>query len=136
VVLRGLRDYIGKIAAAIGSHGESYCIETEPTLEVYLALDGRIPGLPARDVALLWDERNGWAGAIETGCGEELIIVSYLGVSLVPKPEVVANYVARLLDGKAPGQADPPGFRKPYSSDRSLRQTLRRYATPALANPH
>src|SRR5213080_162508 len=135
MVLRGLRNYIGKVAAAIGSHGESYCVETEPVLEVYLALDGRIPGFPARDVALLWDEHHGWAGAIETGCGEELIIVSYLGKSLLPAPEVVAKYVTGLLAGKAPGRADPPGFRKPYSSDRSLRHSLRRYAIPVLAKP-
>ncbi|MEU6644728.1 DUF6292 family protein [Saccharomonospora sp. NPDC046836] len=123
--LRGLHQYARSVAAALGLKGDSYCAQPDP-LETYLALDGFIPGFPQRDVALLWDEQHGWAGAIETACSEDLIVLSYLGEDVLPAPERVARYARALLDGAAPGHAVPPTF--PAAVRRLLPQRLAQYA--------
>lgn len=108
-VVRGLRNYVRNVVETLGLNGDSSYAQSEP-LSLYLAVDGRLPEFPYRDVALLWDEEHGWAGALETGCGEDLIVVSYLGDDPLPKPEVVASYTAALLRGESPGQPVPPEF--------------------------
>ncbi|WP_024877420.1 DUF6292 family protein [Saccharomonospora piscinae] len=105
----GLRTYVRSVVETLGMSGDSSYVQSEP-LSLYLAVDGHLPGYPHRDVALLWDERCGWAGALETGCGEDLIVVSYLGDDPLPAPEVVASYTAALLRGDSPGQRTPPDF--------------------------
>lgn len=108
-VVRGLRNYVRNVVETLGLTGDSSFVQSEP-LSLYLAVDGHLPGYPNRDVALLWDEERGWAGALETGCGEDLIVVSYLGGDPLPQPEVVATYTAALLRGGAPGRSEPPAF--------------------------
>ncbi|WP_197321144.1 DUF6292 family protein [Saccharomonospora sp. NB11] len=108
-VERGLQNYVRNVVETLGLTGDSSYVQSEP-LSLYLAVDGHLPGHPNRDVALLWDEERGWAGALETGCGEDLIVVSYVGGDPLPKPEVVASYTAALLRGDAPGRSEPPAF--------------------------
>lgn len=78
-----------------------------------MALDWRLERFAGRDVALLWDEVNGWAVAVEAPGGESAIVLSYLGGDrLVPEPaEVVALLAAVRADDYAIGQPDPPELR-------------------------
>lgn len=76
----------------------------------YLALEARLPGFPDRDLALIWEDTRGWAAAIETHCGEDLIVVAYLGIDPVPAPHQVAQFVDELLADKQPGMITPPEF--------------------------
>ncbi|WP_408640371.1 DUF6292 family protein [Saccharomonospora xinjiangensis] len=127
-VVRGLRNYVRNVVETLGYSGDSSFVQSEP-LSLYLAVDGHFPEFPHRDVALLWDEERGWAGALETGCGEDLIVVSYLGDDPLPKPEAVAAFAAALLRGDSPGKAEPPLF-PAAEVRRGLRWMAR---TPGLA---
>jgi hypothetical protein len=115
--MRGLRRYVGLVTEALGYTGQAFHVQTEPPATGYIPLDGRIPAFPGRDVALLWDERHGWCGAIETASGEDLIVVSYLGSDVLPAPRVVARFAAALVAGDGPGQAEPPAFRSVDADD-------------------
>ncbi|MFI9817759.1 DUF6292 family protein [Saccharothrix variisporea] len=97
---RELRRYVERVGDALDLAGECWCCDAGPPATAYLALEGRLPSHPDRDVALVWDERQGWSVAVETGCGEDLLVVVGLP-GLVPRPEVVARFVARLLRGQA-----------------------------------
>jgi Family of unknown function (DUF6292) len=131
---RGLRRYVALVTEALGYSEHAFHVQTEPPATGYIPLDGRIPSFPDRDVALLWDERHGWCGAIETASGEDLIVVSYLGTDVLPAPRVVARFAADLVDGSGPGQAEPPGFRGAEADD-DLADRLAGYAPePDLAS--
>lgn len=94
---------------ATGPGAQYTCDTTGTPVSAYIALDGHLPTFPDRDFALVWDERHGWGGAIETHSGEDLIIVSYLGGSdPTPDPDDVARFARQLLDGGMPGRLDPP----------------------------
>ncbi|MDT7800482.1 MAG: hypothetical protein QOI78_3915, partial [Actinomycetota bacterium] len=82
-------------------------------VSAYVALDEHLPGYPGRDVALLWDEVHGWAAAIETHSGEDLVVVRYLGgPTITPAPEQVARFVTALReDDHRIGRLDPPVLR-------------------------
>ncbi|MEJ2852965.1 MULTISPECIES: DUF6292 family protein [unclassified Saccharothrix] len=103
---RELRRYVERIGDALDLSGESWCCDAGPPATAYLALEGRLPSRPDRDVALVWDERQGWSVAVETGCGEDLLVVAGLP-GLVPRPEVVARFAARLLRGQPPPDPAP-----------------------------
>ncbi|PXY22696.1 DUF6292 family protein [Prauserella muralis] len=122
---RGLHGYVAAVIESLGLHGAAYCLEPEP-LGAYVALDERVPGFTRRDAALLWDVRQGWATAIETGCNEDLIVVSYLGAEPVPAPARVADYLAAVLRGETPGRTVPPAFSPSQLAEVPAR--LRRYA--------
>ena len=55
----GLRGYVRRVTAELGLTGECSYVQSEQPATAYLALDGRLPGFPDRDVALLWDEEHG-----------------------------------------------------------------------------
>ncbi|NUT99587.1 MAG: STAS domain-containing protein [Saccharothrix sp.] len=103
---RELRRYVERIGDALDLSGECWCCDAAPPATAYLALEGRLPSHPDRDVALVWDERQGWSVAVETGCGEDLLVVAGLS-GLVPRPEVVARFAARLLRGQPPADPEP-----------------------------
>ncbi|WP_344056161.1 DUF6292 family protein, partial [Prauserella halophila] len=110
-----LHAYISAVAAALaqadGTPAQYTCDASTTPAGAYIAMDGRLPGFPDRDVALIWDERHGWGGAIETHSGEDLLMVSYLGgTHPVPSPERVARFAHRLLDGAMLRHLDPPEF--------------------------
>jgi hypothetical protein len=124
---RGLRRYAALVSDALGQTGDAYWVHAESPATVYVPLDERVPAFPDRDLALLWDERHGWCGAIETASGEDLIVLSYLGVDILPPPRLVARFTADLVAGNGPGQAAPPAFRAAGVDD-DLGERLAEYA--------
>ncbi|CAL9542583.1 hypothetical protein SUDANB95_04226 [Actinosynnema sp. ALI-1.44] len=115
---RELRRYVERIGDALDLSGECWCYDAGPPATAYLALEGRLPTHPDRDVALVWDERQGWSVAVETGCGEDLLVVADLP-GVVPRVEVVARFATRLLHG------DPPPDPAPECEGPSLLARLR-----------
>jgi hypothetical protein len=105
---RPLWIYLAAVARRLGIGPESVAIDHDTPVAGYLALDTRLPSHPARDVALLWDERHGWCAAVETHSGEDLLVLAHLGGDTVlPAPSAVA----RFLDGltrRVPRFPGPP----------------------------
>lgn len=130
---RGLRRYITLVAQAVGIGAESTYLQMEPVSEAYLALSDRLVGFPERDVALLWDEKHGWALALETHGGADLIVLGYLGLSVLPAPQVVARYVADATAGRGVGDLDPPDFS--LDTDEQTPDVLARLADYAPGAP-
>lgn len=124
---RGVRRYISLVAAALGLTGDTYCVELEPYLAAYVALDGRVPRFPGHEVALVWDEYHGWAVAVESRSGEDLLVVSYLAFDVLPAPRVVARFARDLLAGCRAGQPERPALRRPGTGD-DLAERLASYA--------
>jgi hypothetical protein len=121
------------VTEALGYTGHAFHVQLEAPVHAYIPLDERMPAFPGRDVALLWDERHGWCGAIETASGEDLIVLSYLGSDVLPPPRVVAAFALELIAGTGPGQAAPPAFREAAAAD-DLPARLADYAPdPQLA---
>jgi hypothetical protein len=128
----GLRRYVRLVAEAVGVSGDCFCLQLEPPVNVYLALQERLRAFPTRDVALLWDEERGWSAAIETHSGQDLILVSYLGTDVLPPPRVVAQFVSRLTDEEFLGHLDPPQLRAVDDED-DLPRRLAAYAASGPA---
>jgi hypothetical protein len=78
-LVRTLGRYVCAVAAEWRIGPEFCVVDAEEPAWAYIALDWRLPRYPGRDLALLWDERTGWAMAIETSSGEDLILVAGLG---------------------------------------------------------
>ncbi|OXM57558.1 hypothetical protein CFP71_06965 [Amycolatopsis thailandensis] len=111
--LAALWGYLAEVTDALGIGPESCVVDHDSPVSAYVALDGRLPGHPDRDVALLWDEVHGWAIAIETHSGEDLIVVCYLGgKTIAPTAARVARFVRALRAGdRYVGQLTPPSLR-------------------------
>jgi hypothetical protein len=106
---RGLTGYVAKVAAELGVGLESCAIDAGPPASAYVALDVRVTRFPDRELALLWDERYGWAAAVETHSGEDLVILTYRGGDLLPSAGEVAAFVAAVLaDDQSVGTPVPP----------------------------
>lgn len=124
---RGLRRYITLVADALALSGPGWTIQLDPPISAYVALDQRLPAFPTRDTALLWDELHGWALAVETASGEDLLVIAYHGGDIVPAPRLVAQFAVRLLTSPydRAGPVEPPCLR-----DDLLAQRLAGYAAP------
>jgi hypothetical protein len=111
--LAALRAYLADVTNALGIGLESCTVDHDTPISAYVALDEQLPGYPGRDVALLWDEVHGWAAAIETHSGEDLIVLRYLGgPAVAPPPADVARFVRALReDDHRVGRLDPPILR-------------------------
>jgi hypothetical protein len=105
-LLCGLTGYLAAVSAAVGVGEESCAMDVDDPASAYIALDLRLPRHPGRDLALLWDERHGWAFAMETHSGEDLLVLAYLGGEVVPAPARVHAFVAALR--AAGGSSAPP----------------------------
>lgn len=105
-----LHRYVEIIAAEFGVRPEYTNCDIGKPASAYVALDQCLPDFPDRDLSLIWDERRGWAAAIESASGGDLIVLAYLGKEPVPEPEHVIEFVRRLLAGEHPGQTRPPVF--------------------------
>ncbi|MFK0247173.1 DUF6292 family protein [Amycolatopsis azurea] len=112
-VLPALWDYLADVTGALGIGLESCSVDYDSPVSVYVALDGRIPGHPGREVALLWDEVHGWAIAVETHSGEDLIVLRYLGgETIAPTAAQVARFVQAHREGdRHVGRLTPPSLR-------------------------
>jgi uncharacterized protein DUF6292 len=91
-VIDELRDYLAEVSAELGVGLESCCWGSEAPAWAYMALDWRLGG---RDVALIWDEQDGWAIATEEAARDtDLRVVAHLDGELTPAPSTVAEFVA------------------------------------------
>ncbi|QYN26574.1 hypothetical protein K1T34_48770 [Amycolatopsis sp. DSM 110486] len=108
----------------MGVGEESCTTDVNPPFSAYIALETRLPQHPDRDVALLWDEHHGWAVAIETHSGEDLFIVAYAGVQLVPEPARLSRFLAELSGGDVPVLTTAPELGGP---EERLLTCLQRY---------
>jgi hypothetical protein len=93
---RSLLGYFEPVCDAVGVGLESCVLDLDHPVSAYIALDCRLDRYPDRDLALVWDERHGWALAMETHSGEDLIVVRYLaGRTATPRccgmPQVVGS---------------------------------------------
>jgi hypothetical protein len=111
--LAALWSYLADVTTVLGVGLESCTIDHDSPVSAYVALDEHLPGYPGRDVALLWDEVHGWAAAIETHSGEDLIAIRYLGGrTVVPPAARLAQFVKALReDDHGIGRLDPPSIR-------------------------
>jgi hypothetical protein len=119
------------VTEALGLSGDCSWVQAELPASGYLALDGRLPDFPDSDVALLWDEEHGWAAALETRSGTDLVVLSYLGEDVLPPPREVARFVTRLFRGECPGQPSPTRPHAARGRD-DLGRRLSGYALPLL----
>ncbi|AXB42062.1 DUF6292 family protein [Amycolatopsis albispora] len=119
---RGLRGYLEAVTSALGIGLESCTVDLDTPVSAYIAIDWRLARFPGRDVALIWDEQHGWAATIEAGCGEDVIVLAYLGGDeVLPDPRQVVRFLAALrADDHSLGQPDPPGIRQPGNHDELL----------------
>ena len=126
-----LLGYLRDVTAELGIGLESCTLDHDGPISAYVALDTRLPHYPDRDVALLWDEVHGWAAAIETHSGEDLIVLRHLGgPSVAPPPHRVARFVTALHeDDHRIGRPDPVALRTAGDAE-DLAALLRR---PAVA---
>lgn len=115
VPARGLRQYLLLVANALDSPAW-YCEVVVPA-NAYVALEGSIPRHPDQAMALLWDERNGWAAAIESPSGDDMFILAYLGGDVLASPDAVMAFVRAFYADGYPGRPDPPGLRVPGEPD-------------------
>jgi hypothetical protein len=99
----GLHQYITRTAAAVGAGPEAAWSEWADAPSAYIALGDRLPDHPDRDAALIWAAERGWAVAVETGCGEDLLITASLGGDVLPPPETVAAFVRGVFCGRHTG---------------------------------
>lgn len=107
---RRFRAYLAEVAQAVGVGIESCSMDLAVPASAYIALDRRLPQFPGHDVALVWDEENGWALALEDPAG--MTVLGYLGgAEVVPAAPAVAKFLAAArADG--PAALNPrPAFR-------------------------
>jgi hypothetical protein len=130
---RGLSYYLAATAAELGIGLESSTIDPGSPASAYLALDGELARFPGRELALLWDERYGWAATVETHSGEDLIVLTYLGGDLLPAPAAVARFVAAVRAGDhSVGRPDLPPAPTPEAlADLSTRLYAYSFGLPA-----
>lgn len=105
---RGLRHYVRLVAEAIGVGSEASVLQLHDPVSAYLALDRRVPGHGGQDLALLWDERVGWALGVETEGSADVGVLGYLAVDVLPAPWLVAEYVQRACRGEGTGYPAVP----------------------------
>ncbi len=120
---RGLRRYVWSVADALGVGPGCCYIQLESPVQAYIPLDERLPRLPGSDVAVTWDETQGWAVGVEDGISAEVVPLCQLGGDALPEPSVVAEFVASFLAGEPFHAPEPP---QPAAD---LAERLARYAS-------
>jgi hypothetical protein len=137
IAYRALRGYLRAVADELGVGLESATIDHATPVSAYLAIDTRLPRYPDRDVALLWDEKHGWAIAIETHSSEDLIVLAYLGgPTIAPAPRKIARFVDALHGGdRTFCGAAPPAIRSAGSLDDLATQLLAYLPDPSTVEP-
>lgn len=114
---RGLCNYLRHVCRSLEIGPEASCWDVDDRATAYVALDGRLPGYPDHDLALVWDEENGWAAALETKSGDDIIVLCYLGWDVLAPPSTVVEFVTALRADGYPGRPDPPGLRVALADD-------------------
>ncbi|MEV6828669.1 DUF6292 family protein [Amycolatopsis sp. NPDC051102] len=129
---RGLRQYLLAVAAKLDA--PAWFCEIDVPAGAYVALEQRLARFPGHETALLWDERDGWAAAVESASGDEVIVLAYLGQDVLPPPEAVEAFVKALYREGYPGRPDPPDFRRPGAAD-GFDERLASYAGDPVGRP-
>lgn len=123
---RGLAGYLRAVAEALAVPAEATSFEISDTVSAYLGLARRWEQRPWHDLMLVWNERHGWALAVETEPGEPTTVVGYLASDQVaPSPAAVARFVTDLLAGRR-APARRPDFPTTAARDQ-LADELARY---------
>lgn len=104
----GLRRYVRLVTAMLGPAVTCTAVHWNHPANAYVALSGRLRWFPARDVALNWDGRDGWAMVLVTPAGATLTVLRYFGQDVLPTPRQVALFSGRLFRDEFAGQAEPP----------------------------
>ncbi len=126
---RGLVGYLGAVADALGVGLESCTIDSNLPATAYLALEWPQRG-PSVDLAMLWDERCGWAAATEGRTIEDFTVLGYLGGATLPEPRVVAQFVAAVRGGDSAVLQAEPSITWPVLSRPKLTELLSEYQQP------
>jgi hypothetical protein len=130
---RALRGYLDAVARKLGVGLESCTLDKDLPTSAYLAVDRRLPEFPDRDLAMLWDEVHGWAVAIETHSGEDLIVVSYLDTDTVtPPPGLVARFLHEVTDGRSRLGRPEPAVQRVAGEHQNLIRDLESATQSAL----
>lgn len=129
---RGLRQYLLAVAARLDA--PAWFCEVDVPAGAYVALERRLARFPDHETALLWDEQDGWAAAVESAGGDEVIVLAYLGQDVLPAPEAVEAFVKDLYREQYPGRPDPPDFRRPGTAD-GFDDRLAAYAGDPVGRP-
>ncbi|WNV87425.1 DUF6292 family protein [Umezawaea sp. Da 62-37] len=96
-VTRRLRRYAAAVGEVLGLSGESSCVDAERPCSLYLAIDGRLREFPDEDLALVWNDRDGWRAVVESPGGGPLREVSRFTGPVHATPRAVAAWVEALL---------------------------------------
>lgn len=104
-----LHAYVGGIAEHLGVSPERTSCDASVPASACIGFDHCEAAFPHRDLSLVWDERLGWAAAVQTPSGE-LVPVSYLGTSAVPPVNVVTSFITDLVAGRERGRHQPCCF--------------------------
>jgi hypothetical protein len=97
-----LHDYVRRVGEELGLTGECSYVESTPLFNAYLALEGKLPSFPRCDVALLWQEDDGWSVAVEQDSAEEPVVLARMGGDPLPPPRVVAAWARSFLAAQLP----------------------------------
>ena len=127
---RGLRCYVRLVAEEIGVGDEASLVQLDEPVCAYLALDFCPADRPENYFALVWDERHGWALALEESGGTRLTSLGCLDAGRLPTPRMVAAYVCAACAGGGFGPPAPIGAEVP--PDLSSRLALYAEQFPAL----
>lgn len=128
-LLWGLRGYVRLVVEELGLTDECSWAQAGRPATAYLTLDGRFPGFPDRDAALLWDEESGWSIAVETHSGEDLIVQARFAADVLPSPRAVARWVRGVFRGGRSATSRPA---VPRTVHDDLVRRLTSYAVAAL----
>ncbi|HEY2697276.1 MAG TPA: DUF6292 family protein [Pseudonocardiaceae bacterium] len=123
LVERGLRAYVHRVATGLGLDAAATYCEAAERISAYIALDDRLPGWADQDAALVWDAEYGWAVSVETHPGEDLLILAYHGVPLVPRPAVVIAFATATL-ANPPSVPETVSLARPGTADQLCEQFL------------
>lgn len=120
-----LEGYFAAVCAEVGISPKSGWCEVERPSNAYLAVDEHDPSHPDHDLALMWDEENGWAAVAETNAAHDIQVLRYLGGQVVPEPRVVGEFLADVAAGRQCGSPDPPRLRSCVAEDDLPSQLVR-----------
>lgn len=126
---RGLRRYAAQTAKAVGIEPEAVWCEWADARSAYVPLDHRLPEQPHRDTALVWTPEHGWAITVETGCGEDMLIIASLDGDVLPAPDTVAAWVRAVVAGQDTGKRACP---RTSAGDTNLARRLASWARHEL----
>ncbi|USX54804.1 DUF6292 family protein [Lentzea sp. HUAS12] len=98
---RRLRRYVDDVLDAAGLSGYGYLDHVDGSWNAYVAVDGRVPGFPDHDVALLWAQDDGWSVAAENPADGSLVVIDRLAGPR-QSPAAVARWVRSVLRRRPP----------------------------------